>query len=104
MRVCLLGAGLIGMFYTMSLHGKRGRDRVSVVYSRTQKSADQFAKQWEIPVATNDMLAAIERDDIDVVIVALPNHLHKSAVVKSLRWFPALFQRIEHIGKHINIA
>ncbi|MDG1511084.1 MAG: Gfo/Idh/MocA family oxidoreductase [Mariniblastus sp.] len=81
MRVCLLGAGLIGMFYTMSLHGKRGRDRVSVVYSRTQKSADQFAKQWEIPVATNDMMAAIERDDIDVVIVALPNHLHKSAVM-----------------------
>jgi predicted dehydrogenase len=81
MRVCMLGSGLIGMFYTMSLQGKRSRDRVTVVYSRTQESADKFASQWNIPNSTTDMNAAIERDDVDVVIVALPNYLHKPAVL-----------------------
>ena len=81
MRIGLLGSGLIGMFYTMALHGKRGRDQVTVVYSRTQESADQFAKEWNIPIATTNMSEAIESEDIDVVIVALPNHLHKEAVL-----------------------
>ncbi|MFT5300648.1 MAG: putative dehydrogenase [Mariniblastus sp.] len=85
MRICMLGSGLIAMFYTMSLQGKRGRDRVSVVYSRTQSSADKFAKQWEIPMATTEMEAAIARDDVDVVIVALPNHLHHAAVLAAAR-------------------
>lgn len=81
MRVCMLGSGLIGMFYTMALHGKRGRDRVTVVYSRTAESAEKFAKQWDIPDSTTEMNQAIERDDVDVVIVALPNHQHKEAVM-----------------------
>ena len=81
MRIGMLGSGLIGMFYTMALQGHRGRDQVSVVYSRTAESAEKFARQWNIPFATTDMNAAIQRDDVDVVIVALPNHLHKSAVL-----------------------
>lgn len=80
MKICMLGSGLIAMFYTWSLQGKRGRDQVSVVYSRSQESVDTFAGKWSIPVATTDMHAAIERDDVDVVVVALPNHLHLDAV------------------------
>ncbi len=81
MRVCLLGAGLIGMFYTMALHRHRGKDRVNVVYSRTCESADKFAQQWNIPFATNDLLAAVRHPEVDVVIVALPNYLHEAAVL-----------------------
>ena len=33
--ISLLGTGLIGDFYTNTLHGQRGRDRVRVVYSRS---------------------------------------------------------------------
>ena len=34
-RVTMLGTGLIGLFYTRTLHGQRSRDRVDVVYSRS---------------------------------------------------------------------
>ena len=34
--IAMLGTGLIGDFYTMTLHGQRGRDRVRVVYSRSE--------------------------------------------------------------------
>ena len=33
-NVAMLGTGLIGLFYTMSLHGKRSRDKVVVVQGR----------------------------------------------------------------------
>lgn len=81
MRIGLLGSGLIGMFYTMALHGNRGRDQVTVVYSRTKASAEKFAQKWNVPHATTNMQAAIEHDDVDVVIVALPNNLHRDAVL-----------------------
>ena len=79
-RVTMLGTGLIGHFYTMTLHGQRGRDHVGVVYSRTQERGDAFAAEWGIPVVTTDMRAAVEHRDTDVVVIGLPNDLHVEAV------------------------
>ncbi len=80
-RICMLGTGLIGMFYTMALHGHRGRDRVQVAYSRTLDRAQKFAEQWGIPRATDNLLDAIQGSDSDVVIVGLPNAQHEQAVL-----------------------
>ncbi len=80
-RISLLGTGLIGMFYTMALHGQRGRDRVSLAYSRSDERAREFAEKWDIPRHTTDLRAAIEDAECDVVVVALPNHLHCEAVL-----------------------
>src|SRR5829696_4992871 len=78
--ISLLGTGLIGDFYTMTLHGQRGRDRVRVVYSRSAERGTAFSDRWSIPESTTDMEAAIRHPETDVVIVALPNHLHEEAV------------------------
>ncbi|MCC6492669.1 MAG: Gfo/Idh/MocA family oxidoreductase [Pirellulales bacterium] len=80
-RISLLGTGLIGMFYTMALHRHRGQDRVQTVYSRSGERASNFAVQWGIPRHTTSMEEAVRDDDTDVVIVALPNHLHEGAVI-----------------------
>jgi len=80
-RITLLGTGLIGMFYTMALHGHRGRDRVQVAYSRSADRAQAFAEKWGIPKHTTDLEDAINDPDTDAVIVALPNHLHEEAVL-----------------------
>ena len=78
--ITMLGTGLIGDFYTMTLHGQRGRDRVRVVYSRTEARGKAFGERWDIPEVTTDMEAAIRHPETDVVVVALPNHLHEEAV------------------------
>jgi predicted dehydrogenase len=78
--ISLLGTGLIGDFYTMTLHGQRGRDRVRVVYSRSGERGAAFQERWGIPESTTDMEAAIRHPETDVVIVALPNHLHEEAI------------------------
>jgi len=79
-NVTMLGTGLIGDFYTMTLHGGRGRDRVGTVYSRTEERGRAFAERWGIPEHTTSLTEAIEHPDTDVVVVGLPNHLHEEAI------------------------
>ena len=79
-KVTMLGSGLIGMFYTMALHGQRSRDRVQTVYSRTEERAKAFAAEWDIPTWTTDLAEAINDPETDAVVIGLPNHLHEEAV------------------------
>jgi len=79
--ITLLGAGLIGTFYTMSINEMRGDDHIHTVCALPLDSAKAFAKQWGIPNATDDMHKAINDPDTDMVVVGVPNHLHKEAVL-----------------------
>ena len=79
-RVAMLGTGLIGDFYTATLHGQRGRDRVEVAYSRSAERGDAFCGRWDVPRSTTSMAKAVNDDRVDTVVVALPNHLHEEAV------------------------
>src|SRR5215213_4834918 len=79
-KVTMLGTGLIGLFYTQTLHGKRNRDRVDLVYSRSRERAEQFAGQLGVPRWTTDLEEAVADPDTDAVLIGLPNHLHEEAV------------------------
>jgi predicted dehydrogenase len=79
-RITLLGTGLIGMFYTMALHGHRRQDRVHVAYSRSPERARAFAEKWGVLKYTTNLDEAVRDADTDVVVVGLPNHLHEEAV------------------------
>jgi predicted dehydrogenase len=79
-RIAMLGTGLIGTFYTMSLHGLRSRDKVITVYSRSEERARVFAGDYNIPKYTTNMLEAINDPEVDVVVVGLPNNLHRDAI------------------------
>ena len=76
----MLGSGLIGMFYTMSLHQQRGKDRVHHIYSRREDRAKAFAEKWGIPRYSTDMAEAINDPETDVVVIGLPNNLHRQAI------------------------
>jgi predicted dehydrogenase len=78
--VAMLGTGLIGDFYTMTLHGQRGRDRVQVVYSRSEERGAAFRERWEVPVSVTSVEEAVGHPEVDTVVVGLPNHMHREAV------------------------
>jgi predicted dehydrogenase len=80
-KVCILGGGFIGRFYADSLHGQRGRDRVQVVYARKEETAKRFASDYSIPNFTTSMEDAIAHAETEVVVIALPNHIHEEAVM-----------------------
>jgi predicted dehydrogenase len=79
-KITLLGTGLIGQFYTMTLHGQRGRDRVHTVCALTDEEARTFAEKWDIPNFTSDMEKAVNDPETEVVIIGIPNDLHEKAV------------------------
>ena len=79
-RIAMLGTGLIGGFYTEALHANRARDQVVVAYGRDPGRTKEFAAKWGIPRATTDMAEAVRDPETDVVVIGLPNHLHKEAV------------------------
>jgi len=79
-RLTMLGTGLIGHFYTATVHDRRNPDRVHVVYSRTAERARAFASEWGIPHATTDLEEAVAHAGTEVVVVGLPNDLHEEAV------------------------
>ena len=84
-RITMLGTGLIADFYTKTLHGQRNRDSVAVVYSRSLERGETFANRWEIPHHTTSMEEAINHPDTDVVVVALPNHMHEEAITMAAK-------------------
>ena len=82
-KISMLGAGFIGMFYTKTIQRSRSKDVVSMVYNRTPENAKTFAETYNIPRWTGDMDEAINDPETDVVVVALPNHQHKEAIIKA---------------------
>ena len=79
-KIAMLGTGLIGRFYTMSLQNFRGNDEVVVACSSKPESAEKFAKEFGIPRWTADIAKAVQDPEVDTVIVGLPNYLHKQAI------------------------
>jgi predicted dehydrogenase len=84
-KIALLGTGLIGSFYTMSLHAQRRKDKILVVCSVPEESAKEFAQKWNIPRYTSSMKVAIEDPEIEIVVVGLPNYLHREAILMACK-------------------
>lgn len=80
MKIAMLGSGFIGRFYADSLQGYRSRDKIVTIYSRREESAGKFAKDYNVPFSTTVMEEAINRPEVDVVCISLPNNLHEEAV------------------------
>lgn len=80
MRIAMLGSGFIARFYAESLHAQRRKDYITTVYSRDLTNAKRFADDYGLAFHTDTMEAAIDRPDVDVVLISLPNHLHEPAV------------------------
>ncbi len=80
-KIALLGTGLIGRFYTMSLQNFRGKDEIKIVCSSKLENAKKFADEFGVPRWTDDLATAVQDPEIDTVIVGIPNYLHKKAVL-----------------------
>lgn len=83
-KIAMLGTGLIGRFYTMSLLNFRGKDQIVVTCANTKDEAEKFAREFVIPKYTADMAEAIRDPEVDTVVIGLPNYLHKKAALLAI--------------------
>ena len=51
------------------------------IYSRKEESAKKFAADYHVAFATTKMEEAINRPEVEVVCISLPNNLHEEAVM-----------------------
>src|ERR1700712_605149 len=71
MNIAMLGSGFIARFYADSLQAQRAKDSLISVYSRNIDKAKKFADDYKL---------SFYSDDMDVVVISLPNNLHEAAV------------------------
>ena len=69
--ITMLGTGLIGDFYTRTLHAQRSRDHVDVDLLAAGRPGRGVRARWGVPHAETDMAAAIAHPATDVVVIAL---------------------------------
>jgi len=63
---------------------KSKRNILAAVASRSQASADSYARQWNIERAFGTYEAMLADPDIDVIYNSLPNHLHAEWSIRAL--------------------
>jgi myo-inositol 2-dehydrogenase / D-chiro-inositol 1-dehydrogenase len=80
-----LGVGLIGTGFVTDLHAESfkrvPRARVLAVAGTSDEKAQRFAADHGIPDGVGDYRRLLERDDIDMVAIGVPNDLHREIVV-----------------------
>lgn len=79
-RIGFLGSGFVADFYQQGLRDVPNQ-QVVVNYSRSEERASDFAGRWGVPEWTTEWEGVIDRDDVDLVLIALPNHLHRDAAL-----------------------
>jgi predicted dehydrogenase len=60
------------------------RNRLVAVASRTQESANAYAREWRIPRAHGSYEALLADPEIDVIYNSLPNHLHAEWTIRAV--------------------
>lgn len=90
LRVALLGAGRIGSFHARTIAYSVPNARLAFIADVAGSLAESLAKELEVERWSDDPLEAIERPDIDAVVIATPGNTHA-----------ALIQAAASAGKHI---
>jgi predicted dehydrogenase len=74
-NVALIGAGFIADYHARSLLIQENV-KIKAVAALPLEAAQKFAKKYDINNATDDALSLVGRDDINTVILGLPNKFH----------------------------
>ena len=61
------------------------RSKLIAVASRVKQRAEEFAKEWEIPIAYGSYEELLADHSIDVIYIPLPNGLHAEWTIKALQ-------------------
>ncbi|MGH8988072.1 MAG: Gfo/Idh/MocA family oxidoreductase [Acidimicrobiales bacterium] len=91
MRIALAGAGAFGIKHLDGLANIEGAEVTSLVGRRLEPTKEVAARYGIDHVAT-ELSEALERDDVDAVILCTPTQLHAAQAIAALR-----------AGKHVQV-
>jgi predicted dehydrogenase len=86
--------GIVGSGFVSNIHAEAFEEVPEAVIvaacSINKGQVEAFARKWKIPVIATDYRKLIERNDVDVVVVGIPNDRHREVVTAAAQ-----------AGKHI---
>src|SRR5690348_14026268 len=80
-KVGLIGAGFVGDIHASSIKQFVPEAEVVAVASATPGKAERFAREHGIPRAFADYRELLALDDVELVLVAIPNDLHARVAI-----------------------
>jgi 2-hydroxy-4-carboxymuconate semialdehyde hemiacetal dehydrogenase len=90
-KICLAGTGAMGEIHAKALQKIEGVEVVSIA-ARTDDGAKEFAAKYNIPFASTDLQACIDRPGVDAVILTTPSDQHCEQTLMALS-----------MGKHVQV-
>jgi myo-inositol 2-dehydrogenase/D-chiro-inositol 1-dehydrogenase len=85
LRVCVVGAGLIGANHIERLASRIEGVDVSVVVDADLSRAKKAAESTASAVAVSNIAEALNREDVNAVLIATPGFLHRDMLLEVLR-------------------
>ena len=79
-RVGLIGGGFVSNIHAEAFQEVPGATLVAAC-AVPQSLAEEFARKWKIPFATSDYRKLLEHPDVDMVVLGIPNDLHREVTV-----------------------
>jgi predicted dehydrogenase len=77
-NVAIVGTGFIAETRARSYAGIAGYDvRLVAAVSRAREHAEAYAQRHGIPHVSTDLASVLERPDVDIVDLCVPNYLHR---------------------------
>ena len=85
-RVGLIGAGFVGNIHARALRRITDLDvEIAAVAAVPLGQAEELAQRYAMADAYDDHRRILERDDINLVVLAVPNYLHESFTIEAAR-------------------
>jgi predicted dehydrogenase len=76
--------GIVGSGFSSNIHaeafGEVPEATLTAACSSNRARVEEFARKWNIPATVTDYRKLVERQDVDAVVVGIPNDLHRAVV------------------------
>lgn len=82
MKWGILGTSFISGVMADAIKGD-AKSELYAVAGRTEKTLNEFAAQYQPNLAFNSYDALIDDESVDIIYIALPNHVHHEYVIKA---------------------
>ncbi len=79
-RVGIIGSGFVSQIHAEAFQEVPEAELVAAC-GKEPEGVAEFARRWQIPSHTTDYRRVLDRKDIDMVVVGVPNDLHREVVV-----------------------